>query len=181
MDAGQVYFGTEAGVLHAVSDLTGEKSWEFQSGAPIYSAVVWYLSKNKWATEQILNSIRHGETRHKRWQKHRSKQTRNTTSLDELSALQSSVNDRNGGCMRSFFGCFVACCIFDLRYYNMIYFGSDKMYRLKSSGRLEWGLRDCPWITSEIILWSKFARPCKVAAWLFQLWFTRQTRTLDSH
>jgi len=47
MDAGQVYFGTEAGVLHAVSDLTGEKSWEFQSGAPIYSAVVWYLSKNK--------------------------------------------------------------------------------------------------------------------------------------
>ena len=44
MDAGQVYFGTEAGVLHAVSDLTGEKSWEFQSGGPIYAAVVWYLS-----------------------------------------------------------------------------------------------------------------------------------------
>lgn len=63
LDAGQVYFGTEAGVLHAVSDLTGEKSWEFQSDGPIISAVVWY--------------------------------------------------------------------------YDMIYFGSDKMYRLKSSGRLE--------------------------------------------
>ena len=43
LDAGQIYFGTEAGVLHAVSDLTGEKSWEFQSGGPIITAVVWHL------------------------------------------------------------------------------------------------------------------------------------------
>ena len=37
------------------------------------------------------------------------------------------------------------------------------MYRLKSSGRLEWGVRDCPWIASEIILWSKLkgCRPCR--------------------
>jgi hypothetical protein len=52
LDAGQVYFGTEAGVLHAVSDLTGEKSWEFQSDGPIISAVVWHLGTKRYQLNQ---------------------------------------------------------------------------------------------------------------------------------
>jgi len=141
----QVLFGSGSGIFYALSERLGTPNWQFDVGSPIYTSAsvhrgfVYFGSENgkMYALNELTGAVvwtydAFSPIRSPKAPAMDAGQVYFGTEAGVLHAVSDLTGEKSWEFQSG--GPIYSAVVW---YYNMIYFGSDKMYRLKSSGRLE--------------------------------------------